>query len=63
MEKQHNDLVVLQANGLIHLVGKSENRMPESRFVGCTVPWFDDSKLLKTNRTGKSARGYEAVSK
>ena len=29
MEKQHNDLVVLQANGLIHLVGKSENRMPE----------------------------------
>ena len=63
MEKQHNDLVVLQANGLIHLVGKSENRMPESRFVGGTVPWVYDSKLLKTNRTGKSARGYEAVSK
>ena len=63
MEKQHNDLVVLQANGLIHLVGKSENRMPESRFKGGTVPWFDDNKLLKTNRTGKSARGYEAVSK
>ena len=58
MEKQHNDLVVLQANGLIHLVGKSENRMPESRFVGGTIPWFDDSKLLKTNRTGKSTRGY-----
>lgn len=63
MEKQHNDLVVLQANGLIHLVGKSENRMPESRFVGGTVPCFDDSKLLKTNRTGKSTRGYEAVNK
>ena len=63
MEKQHNDLVVLQANCLIHLVGKSENRMPESRFVGGTVPWFDDSKLLKTNRTGKSTRGYEAVNK
>lgn len=59
MEKQHNDLVVLQANALIHLVGKSENRMPESRFAGGTIPWFDDSKLLKTNRTGKSARGYE----
>lgn len=37
MEKLHNDLVMLQANGLIYLVGK----------------------LLKTNRTGKSARGYE----
>lgn len=63
MEKQHNDLVVLQANGLIHLVGKSENRMPESRFAGGTIPWFDDSKLLKTNRAGKSARGYEVISK
>lgn len=63
MEKQHNDLVVLQANGLIHLVGKSENRMPESRFSGGIVPWFDDSKLLKTNRAGKSARGYEVISK
>lgn len=59
MEKQHNDLVVLQANGSIYLVGKSENRMPESRFKGGTISWFDDSKLLKTNRTGKSARGYE----
>ena len=63
MEKQHNDLVVLQANGLIHLVGKSENRILEPRFKGGTIPWFDDSKLLKTNRTGKSARGYEVVSK
>ena len=63
MEKQRNDLAVLQKNGLIHLIGKSENRMPESRFKGGTIPWFDDSKLLKTNRTGKSTRGYEAVSK
>ena len=63
MEKQHNDLVVLQANGLIHLVGKSENRIPEPRFKGSTIPWFDDNKLLKTNRAGKSARGYEVISK
>ena len=61
MEKQRNDLAVLQKNGLIHLIGKSENRIPEPTFKG--VPWFDDTKLLKTNRAGKSARGYEVISK
>jgi hypothetical protein len=30
MEKQRNDLAVLQKNGLIHLIGKSENRIPEN---------------------------------
>ena len=63
MEKQHNDLVVLHDNGLIRIIGKSENRIPEPKFKGGTVPWFDDSKLLKTNRTGKSSRGYEVVNK
>lgn len=63
MEKQRNDLAVLQKNGLIHLIGKSENRIPEPKFKGGTVPWFDDTKLLKTNRAGKSARGYEVISK
>lgn len=63
MEKQHNDLAVLHDNGLIRLVGRSENRIPETRFKGGTIPWFDDSKLLKSNRVGKSARGYEVVTK
>lgn len=63
MEKQHNDLAVLQDNGLIRLIGKSENRIPESKFAGGTIPWFDDTKLLKSNRAGKSDRGYEVVSK
>ena len=63
MDKQHNDLAVLQNKGLIHLIGKSENRIPEPKFSGGTIPWFDDSKLLKSNRAGKSARGYEVVNK
>ena len=63
MEKQRNDLAVLQKSGLIHLIGKSENRIPEPKFKGGTVPWFDDTKLLKINRAGKSARGYEVISK
>ena len=63
MEKLRYDLAVLQKNGLIHLIGKSENRIPEPKFKGGTVPWFDDTKLLKTNRAGKSARGYEVISK
>ena len=40
MEKQRNDLAVLQKNGLIHLIGKSENRIPEPKFKGGTVPWL-----------------------
>ena len=63
MEKQHNDLAVLQNEGLIYLIGKSENRIPEPRFKGGTIPWFDDTKLLKSNRAGKSARGYEVIGK
>ena len=63
MKKQHNDLVVLQDKGLIQVIGKSENRIPGPKFKGGTIPWFDDSKLLKTNKAGKSARGYEVISK
>ena len=63
MEKQHNDLAVLLDNGLIRIIGKSENRIPEPKFKGGTIPWFDDTKLLKSNRAGKSARGYEVISK
>ena len=63
MEKQHNDLAVLHDNDLIRLIGKSENRIPEPKFNGGTIPWFDDTKLLKTNRAGKSDIGYEVVNK
>lgn len=63
MERQHNDLSVLHDNGLIRLIGKSENRIPEPKFAGGTIPWFDDNKLLKSNRAGKSDRGYEVVNK
>ena len=54
MEKQRNDLAVLQKNGLIHLIGKSENRIPEPKFKGGTVPWFDDTKLRKISQRLRS---------
>ena len=63
MDKQEVEFAVLYDNGLIRLIGKSENRIPEPKFKGGTIPWFDDSKLLKSNRAGKSARGYEVISK
>lgn len=44
-------------------VGTAHVLAPVIEFKDGTVPWFDDNKLLKTNRTGKSARGYEVISK
>lgn len=63
MDKQEVVFAVLQKDGIIQRVGVAHVLVPEIQFKGGTTPWFDDNKLLKTNRTGKSARGYEVISK
>ena len=63
MDKQEVVFAVLQKDGIIQRVGAAHVLVPVIEFKGVTVPWFDDNKLLKTNRTGKSARGYKVVSK
>ena len=63
MEKQKVEFAVVQKDGVIHRIGITQALVPEIQFKGGTTPWFDDSKLLKTNRTGKSARCYEVISK
>ena len=63
MEKQKVEFAVLQKDGVIQRVGVAHVLVPMIEFKGGTVPWFDDNKLLKTNRAGKSTRGYEVVSK
>ena len=63
MEKQKVEFEVVQKDGVIQKVGTAHVLAPVIEFKDGTVPWFDDNKLLKTNRTGKSARGYEVISK
>lgn len=63
MEKQEVKFAVTHVDGVIHRIGITQVLVPEIQFKGGTVPWFDDNKLLKTNRTGKSDRDYEVVNK
>lgn len=37
-------------NGLMQMICKGAIFQPELKFKGGTVPWFDDSKLLKKHR-------------
>lgn len=63
MEKQDVKFAVAHVDGVIYRIGITQALVPEIQFKGGTTLWFDDSKLLKTNRTGKSVRGYEVVNK
>lgn len=63
MEKQEVKFAVTHVDGVIHRIGIIQALVPEIQFAGGTIPWFDDTKLLKSNRAGKSDRGYEVVSK
>lgn len=38
-------------NGVVTRVGRSVVTQPKTEFKGGSVPWFDDSRLLKSNRT------------
>ena len=63
MEKQKVEFAVVQKDGMIQKVGSAHVLAPVIEFKGGKIPWFDDAKLLKSNRTGKSTRGYEVISK
>ena len=49
MQKQTVEFAVKKTNGVVQ-VGKSEILQPKTDFKGKGVKWFDDNKLLKTNR-------------
>ena len=63
MEKQKVEFAVVQKDGVIQKVGTAHVLAPAIEFKGGKIPWFDDDKLLKSNRAGKSARGCEVISK
>lgn len=56
---QNVNIAVKTESGQVKKISHGVIFQPEIQFKGGTIPWFDDNKLLKTNRTGKSARGYE----
>ena len=60
---QNVNIAVKTESGQVKKISQGVIFQPEPKFKGGTVPWFDDTKLLKINRAGKSARGYEVISK
>lgn len=55
MEKQTVEFAVITENGVINQVGKSIILQPKICFKGGSIPWFDDTKLLKKDCNKKSA--------
>lgn len=50
MQKQTVEFAVEKKNGVVQKVGKSAILQPKTDFKGKGVKWFDDNKLLRTNR-------------
>lgn len=55
MQKQTVEFVVQTAkDGTIVTVGKSVILQPKTNYSGKKTRWFDDSKLLKSNKNNKA---------
>ena len=50
MEKQTMYFAIEKKNRIITKIGRSIVIQPKPNFKGGSVKWFDDSKLLKTNK-------------
>ncbi len=50
MEKRTIQFAVESKNGVVQRVGKSIITQPKINYNGKVTKWFDDSKLIKTNK-------------
>lgn len=50
MKKQTMSFATQIEKGVIVKVGKSTVLQPKTNFKGGSIKWFDDSKLLKSNK-------------
>lgn len=50
MQKQIVEFAVQTKNGMVQRVGKSSVLIPKTNFKGGEIKYFDDSKLLKSNK-------------
>ena len=50
MEKQTMYFAIVKENGILTKAGRSIVIQPKPRFKSGSIRWFDDSKLLKTNK-------------
>ena len=50
MQKQTLKFAVESRNGVVVSVGHSTIMQPVTNFKGGSIKWFDDTKLLKSNK-------------
>lgn len=50
MKSQTMHFATVSKNGIISKIGRSTILQPKPNFKGGSIKWFDDSKLLKTNK-------------
>lgn len=49
MKKTTLQFATVTENGVVTKIGRSAILQPKTNFKGGSIPWFDDSKLLKKN--------------
>ncbi len=49
MKKTTMQFATVTENGVVTKIGRSSVLTPKPKFKGGSIPWFDDSKLLKKN--------------
>ena len=47
MKKQTTEFTTVSKNGAVIQVGRSTIMQPTVNFKGGSIPWFDDSKLIR----------------
>ena len=50
MKSKTMNFATVSKNGIISNIGRSTILQPKPNFKGGSIKWFDDSKLLKTNK-------------
>lgn len=50
MDNQTVEFAVVKENKVITKIGKSTILQPKPRFIVRSVKWFDDNRLLKSNK-------------
>lgn len=63
MQKQTVSFAVESKNGVVTNIGKSYIEVPEIKFKGGSVKWFDDSQLIRKAKTKQNKIIYSFCSK
>lgn len=50
MQKTTITFAIKTKHGVVTEIGRSSILQPKTNFKGCSIKWFDDSKLLKSTK-------------